>query len=502
MKFLGRRARLCAVLAVTVSLAPAPLLARDDIHRAASKAFAGAQADLQAEDCDGALKRLLPVIERRDFPSLAEPARLQFLMVSVSCELRIRKFQPALTHLQAATAIPGASDEAWRLRFGLELDADKIADATATLETIRQQQPTALAEIETEWIFIANRKLYAAKDDNLRRRFLTVVTSDEFTPARDDMAFDWMRLSYARLLEQDGDKAGAQSQIAAIRSGYTLQEISLDIALRDYLPADFDLRATYVRQLELLQKKGRERPDLLDVPIDMASVYLILGQPEKALATLEAARPEGILSTQFSDRDNRFNWWLNEMASTYAYLGRYDDAVSSMKTAIEFGEHTAPNVSQAINLAALQQQFGRNEDALATLSASAESFKTASPYGVMQYRQAEGCSAHLTGRQAMAEADLDYVRSHEKDDSSALTDLLLCMGRMDEAAASMIRRLDDPESRAKALADLSTFAPPPPNYPESPEQAGLKKLRERPDVKAAIERAGGTRTFNVHPKWL
>jgi len=68
---------------------------------------------------------------------------------------------------------------------------------------------------------------------------------------------------------------------------------------------------------------------------------------------------------------------------------------------------------------------------------------------------------------------------------------------MDGAAAATIRRLDDPERRAGALLQLSDYDPPPANGSHDPIDLRLGDLKHRPDVRAAIGRAGGTRRFIV-----
>jgi len=68
---------------------------------------------------------------------------------------------------------------------------------------------------------------------------------------------------------------------------------------------------------------------------------------------------------------------------------------------------------------------------------------------------------------------------------------------MDGAAAAMMRRLEDPERRAGALLQLSDYDPQPANGPHDPIDLRLDDLKRRADVKAAIERAGGIRRFEV-----
>ncbi|TCM43257.1 tetratricopeptide repeat protein [Novosphingobium sp. ST904] len=499
----GASARAALLAGLALALAPQAALARKDIGQTAATALTQAQRYMEAENCEGALGQVSPIVASKDFPALEEPVRFPFLLISTLCEARTNRIEPALVHARAATAITGAPEIAWTLRFGIELDGGKPEDAVATLEAMQQRLPEGIDGVDTEWLFALSRKFLEDKDNPAYRRLLALLTAPEFARGKEDMAFDWMRRSYARLLLSSGDRPAAAAQIAAIRSADALREITLDPALRDMLPASFDLRAAYERQIAALESRSVTRPGLLELPIAIAASRRTLGQAEKALATLEAARPEGVLSKQFSDHDKQLNWWWDGMARTYEQLGRYDEAAAAYRKAIEGGERGAGNFSQTINLAYLHSRFGHDDAALATLATvEGKTDSMASPYGVMELRLARGCAAQALGKTDLAQADLAYAEAHAADHPEAVTDLQICTGRIDAAAASMIARLDDPDRRINALTQLSDYDPLPANLPPSPFAAGLETLKHRPDVQAAIARAGGTRKFNIFPATL
>jgi hypothetical protein len=115
----------------------------------------------------------------------------------------------------------------------------------------------------------------------------------------------------------------------------------------------------------------------------------------------------------------------------------------------------------------------------------------------MEYHLARGCATFHLGKTKQAQADLAYMRAHHADHPEALGDLLMCMDRIDDAAAEMILRLGDPERRADALLQLSDYAPLPEGVPPIVVAGAIAKLRERSDVKAAIDSAGGIRKFPI-----
>jgi hypothetical protein len=212
---------------------------------------------------------------------------------------------------------------------------------------------------------------------------------------------------------------------------------------------------------------------------------------------LEAARPDGPGGKQFTDLDEETNWWWDEMARSYQMLGRYDEAVSAFGHGILAKEDGSPNVSQTINLGHAHVRFGHPERALKTVAVFETASYPASPYGEMEMRLVRGCAQAALGNRTALANDVAYARDHERDHPEALTDLLLCADDMDSAAASMIRRLNDPDKRAGALSQLSTFDPPPPSYPLMPFEKKMAALRERADVQAAIQRAGGVRHIRL-----
>jgi len=223
----------------------------------------------------------------------------------------------------------------------------------------------------------------------------------------------------------------------------------------------------------------------------------LLGRIDESLAVLEKARPNFASGPLAEDAEDQLNWWWNGMAYSYAMLGRYDDAVKAMNHGASAGEHGRLNVSQKLNLADLQLRFGHESDALTTLAAFNVSGAGTSGYGAMVMVANRGCARFRFGDTAGAKADIAYATQHETDNPGALTGLLACANEMDKAAASIIRRLGDPDQRAEALKDLSNYDPLPPGFPPGPFGTGERQLQQRADIQAAVAKAGGAGTFRL-----
>jgi len=292
-----------------------------------------------------------------------------------------------------------------------------------------------------------------------------------------------------------GDMAAAGPVIASLDSPWGIAKASLDPRMRGYLSST-DLAAAATKKLARHREWVAREPDRLRPLIAAADNLRQLGRAKEALDLLRSAEPRLDKLTETED-SGQVNWWWNELALTYEVLNRPDEMIQAYRNGAKASEDGVPNVSQLINLALAQIRAGRPKDALATIATRDLAAQGASPYGRMLYRRARACALHLDGRGGEAKADVDYVVAHEKDAPVAVTELHLCLGDIEAAAASAIRRLENPEQRAEMLLQFSVFELAPPPLATDRNVRDREALKQRADVKAAIARAGGTRRFNV-----
>jgi tetratricopeptide (TPR) repeat protein len=468
-------------------IGPAPVSARTRANLENLRQMAAAGA---ANDCKEALKIGLPMIDSRHDLELSGEGEAFIYGVVITCEAASDK-ERAYAHALRATALKHATDDLWRFRLALELETHRNRAAVVTVEAMARARQAALNLVPVDWMGFLNRALKEAKQEDLQRRLLKVLASDSYVP---DEAFgltDDFRYPYAAMLAEKGETEAARTLVAALRSPDSMVEASLDSRLRRLVPAELDVRRAAEAVLALHEEAIARHPDRLSPLIEAARDLRLLGRPREAVELLETAAAQN--PDAASDRDEKLNWWWDSVASSEAALGRYDDAVVSLRKGAALKERGGANVSQVINLADLQINFGHGEEALKTLGLFDDPTRKGSPYGEMELRLARGCAHVVAGHPADAAADLAFARTHEKDDPRALSDLLLCVGDMDGAAAAFIRRLDDPDRRGRALLQLSDYDEVPVPVPAGPVNSRLGALKQRPDVKAAIERAGGIR---------
>lgn len=438
----------------------------------------------------------------KTYRTLNDAGKLWSNSIGAYCSVQVGKMTDAYRYALNATASGRGDANAWRVRFTTEMSQKRHVDAVTTLEQMAARNPDAVNGLKLQWIGSLYRTLDNLPDKTPLSRFLAVAASPVYQPDEQIYFGDGFKRERAILLAEAGDKTGATALLSGIVDPQTMARASLDKRLREVMPANYDFARAAERHLAQLREIAGSHSNSLGAVNDLASLLRLLGRPEESVATLEATRPDGPQRALLTDLDDQENWWWDGLARSYLILGRYDDAVAAFRVGMKSTSEGSVNVSQTINLAAAQLRFHHPDQALETLSVFKAGEYSASPYGEMQIRVVRGCVYSLQNNKAAAQAEIDYIRKHDKDDPAALMTVLLYAGDMDGAAASLIRRLDDPDRRISTLYALSEFRPQPGEYPQTLDESRLVDLKKRPDIQAAIERAGGTRSFPFQPSEL
>lgn len=473
---------------LTAATAPAKEADKSERLQAIAQAY-------QANDCKRTVDLAAPLVESSK-AGLSEQEEADVLELLTGCEADLKMEEAAYAHALRATRFELSSDYVWHVRLAAEARTQRLEAAVATVEAMTQGRGAALNSIPVSWMWRIDGDLTKTGRVDLRRRLLAVLASDAYAPDEYYEPPDSFRATYARLLVQDGEKEAARALVERITTQYALAHAMLDPALRGFVPTTADHRVAAERSLEQYREAMARYPDRLRPLHEVASALRYLGRAEEGLKLLQSVTTRVEAPDGFEDRGKMINWYWDEVARAHAALGHYEEAAAAFRNGARASEDGTPNVSQVINLAGMQIDYGRPEEALNTLKAFDDG-RSASPFGFMEMRLGRGCAHAAAGHAREAAADLDYMRSHEADNPGALTRMLLCLGDMDGAAASIIRRLADPDQRVDALAELSDYDDPPFTPPADPITPKLAALKARAEVKAAIDRAGGTRRFHV-----
>lgn len=481
---------LVAMLAATSVSAATPLVER--LQFAADRA--------RQDNCTSSLGIVKDILREQEFAALPEKARVAAFELATSCAAMLRDATAAYSYALEGTRLNGAGAYMWHVRFGTEANGKRYASAVETLEAMARQRPDALNALKVKWLYSLKRDLRQQPDRLLLGRFLAVLTSRDYQPDEVMATGDLFKSDYAAMLAEADRTADAVSLLARIVDPHPLIRASVDPRLRALLPPGFDVRAAVEARLAQTRDVAASHPGSMLAVLTLADHLLQLGRPDEALATLEAAHPDRTHAVVFDDLDERRSWWWNSLSNTYEMLGREDEAVAALRRGGQIEESGRLNVSQALNLGYLQVNLGRPADTLATVAVFDKDKRGMSPYGEMVLRLVRGCARLALGQADAARADHAYVVSHENNHPAVSMYLSLCAGDMAAAAAAAIRRLDNPDQRIDALLDFSDYDPPPVGQPFTGIDARIPELKARPDVQAAIVRAGGTARFRLqHP---
>lgn len=404
----------------------------------------------------------------------------------------------ALTLSRAGLALSAVDPLLLHIRLRQTLNAELWPEAVETLEAMAQVDMAIVNDLDWSWLSLLDQKLTEAGDKPTLHRMLKVLAREDYAPTTPGQPADDFKRGYAIALAEAGDKAGAQAVVARIDEPEIFVLAMLDPRLRDPAAGSVDARSVVERHLARLQPLAVANPKRLLPSLQVAQDLMSLGEAERALEVLQAHDlSDAKAARSFEDAADEANWWWDTLARVNIRLGRYDQAVAATRFGVKAGEHGDLNVSQVINLAERQNLAGRSKEALETLALNGGAGGPMSPYGRMQWRSEHACANAFLGRPADAKADLDYLLAHEKDAPNAVVQGLMCVGDMDGAATAEIRRLEDADQRADALLALSDFDPPPATALPDRYQTLLDGLKTRADVRAAIDRAGGARRFNI-----
>jgi tetratricopeptide (TPR) repeat protein len=491
---IGRKAKAWVLAALAAGAGAAVAAPAETLTKADAEALAEVGVAAEAGNCDSVLKRGVPLIDRRERALPSEMAAALYEVIA-SCHSDAKRTEQAYGFALRGTALAESTPRLWYIRLGAEHDARRFDDAVATLAAMTQGHSAALNDINLPWLWGLLDEMKRAGAAEARMRALKLLASDSYTPGETFGSNDEFRFVYAQELLSAGDPTEAGRLVRTFEMPHNIAKASLDPRMRGFL-ASVDVGATAEKMLARHREWIAREPDRLRPLIAAAENLRQLGRAGEALELLKTAEPR-LDKLRAEEDSDHVNWWWNDLAKTYEALRRPDEAVQALRRGMSSSEGGLPNVSQLINLALAQNRFGRPKDALATLAVRDLASQGASPYGTMLYRRARACALHLDGRGGENGSDVEYIRTHEKDAPGAVTDLFLCLGDMEAAAASAVRRLGDPELRVDMLLELSDYELEPPPLRTDRIAENLEALKKRPDVRAAIARAGGTRRFNV-----
>lgn len=466
-----------------------PPPARD--ARAAHDALTQAIATLQKGDLAAGGARLRALIASTDFTSLSSDDQHLALSTAAGLALEQNDLTQAGALLRRSTAMEQATIEEWQERTNVAFQVGDSPETCRSLTVLVRRWPTALTGLNE----LAVGRLFwvdGCPDAEARLDLLDALHRARWTPLSFDISPSWRDLTLLLLERKQIDRA--REVAADVTEPVSLISMRVDNRFDAVVranPEHFDIAKAQDLETKHLREEVRRSPRSMAVLVRLLRSLANGGQYAELLQIAEAAIREAgtVGATSFDDVDTRLSWVMYQRARALEGEGRWQEAVDQLADARLEGDL----VSQAINLGYLYCKLDRPYDALNIIAHVTQ----LSPYGKMQLEFVRLLAAvELHDGEATARA-LNYLREHGDDAMDTLQGALVQAGHPDEAARLLVRRLETPSLRNKALVGLQNDAERPTTSRTREWNALWKAMVARPEIQAAIAKVGKVESFDT-----
>jgi len=455
------------------------------LERADAAIEAAEQSD--ASSAAAASASLSALIDDTLFAMLEKPAQRMLVSAKALVTWRQGDAERARDLFKQATAIDGNEPDDWYRLAILESELGDRARSARYMTALVSRWPDLVNNLDPG---LLSGYVYQGEADAAWRTGLMQALFDAGWDDRHNGVDDiWRELALAHLAS--GNAPAAAKAVGRITDPLITVKVRSDKRF-DALTTSGDTPSSALdvaeRRVEALRALVAESPKRVDLASTFTTALLIAGRHEEALSEttrlLAATAAED--PSSFEKVDEKV-WIMNNRAIALRRLGRIDEAAAEFQRASQLEELGTANVSQVLNLGAFYCDLGRPKDALRVVERVGSSM---SGYGRMVLSGIRHCAALQDGNRQAASQELEYLAAHRSDSPTMVIEALLRAGRLDEAAAILIDRLEASEDRDSLLEFAQEFR----RGPELPGtrilHANRRALLARADVKVAVERVG------------
>lgn len=491
---LGLACLISILFVPTFALAAKPAAKYETIE-AYVEALKAAFGKLEKEQCAGAVKRLPAFIDDKFFASLKVEGQRAVLNALADCAWEMRDYRTAFDAFGKLGPITDTPDDTWRGRIHMALALDDGTAALSAFQTLAKVHPEGLSTLSLNIVFtlIREARKLAGGDERAFGIYQTLAAA-KYVPPEPLEGIEGLQVDHARELLRRRKVEEARARVAGITDLESVIGMDIDLTFDALTGAQSkapNYAALIAAHIAASERVVKARPKALNAVNALIHTYLSTGKLSEALALADktlvtiAKNPKA-----FEDTEKAKNWTGNARAYALLALGRSDEAVAAMRGAKKLGEYGEKNVSQAINLALILVDLGRGEEAVAELKDVGD----ASEFGKMFLHATKACAAAQKNDVKTLKSELDYLRTHEADNIGARQRALICANDADEAAALIVRRLNDPTERTSALflAQNWTLQSSDGTYGAVLRER-LALILARAEVKAAVAKYGRVR---------
>jgi beta-barrel assembly-enhancing protease len=475
--------------ALSVETASPAAISTDALRLQLKTAFANARENNLAATLDA----LEAIVDAPAFADLPTSERHAALAQAANDSQRLKRHREAESYASRAVALPEQNVDDWRIRLFASTAVGDAPVEVESLTTIGLRWRYELGQLPASTILTVASDARGAQLGDVRREMLEELFDVRWHTADGGEPRNlWRDLSLMLLDQGKRDQAiivathvTDSSDIIAMRADNRYQPL---LKSRD---VPHDPRKAAEAEVERLTRWREQHPRSLEVVTHLLGALMRTGQNQQALDLVgevtRGVEAASVGATPYDDLDTQYGWVLNSQSTALRHMGRFEDAVASLQRALQWTTEKKidARISHAINLAALLCELDRPREALPLLPTEG-----LSPYGKMQRADVNLMIQMQLGDAAAVESTLVELRELSQHSLATLQRALAVAGRVDEAAALLLSRLQSPQLRADALIELQDYATVPLTALGKEWNAQRHTLRERPEIRAVLAQVG------------
>jgi beta-barrel assembly-enhancing protease len=499
-----------AVLVLLLALAPALLFAIEESPtkdlpnritavEALNEKIAEAAERISKQDWKAAMPLMKAAIESPAFDDLPVERRHALLTSASGVALELNDNKPAQSYSKRATVMPDATPTDWQVRFYASFGMADMTDAAVALTQIAKQTPKELADIKDANVIF---RILGELKKSPTPQYFDLLEALYNAHWQIDGLFEPSSLwrDYALALLERGRRAEASRVTSRVKQPSVLISMRVDKRFDQIVkssPELFNIDKAVETDIADLREIVRQSPRALQSVIELTYALLKARRYDEVLAltgvVMQKVNDRSSGKSAYDDVNDDLIWILNNRAIALGGLGRRDEELALLIRAARRPEHGEPNVSQAINLGEFYCELGRAKDALFAIVDAEDT----SPYGRLQVENVNLCAALQLGDKDAATSALDYIKDHQADSPRTYQSALIAAADLDSAAAVLIRRLNDPLTRADALTEVQNYVDPADlSWPVKSKER-FRAVVIRNDVQKTINKVGRIESFNL-----
>jgi tetratricopeptide (TPR) repeat protein len=451
----------------------------------------------QSGDLVASMALLQEVLQSPAFVKLPPNEQQATLFLSGAINYERGEYKAAHEYLVKATEGPSPKLQAWQVRLDVAFRVRDYRDAARCVATIARQWPNELGSVSDHMLYAIKHELDVADASNEELVLLEALFDAHWSDQNGYSDIYWFELT--RLLIEKGAIAKATIVAKSIHSARMAVAMRIDKRFDVVVQANkdaFDIDRMAAAEIQQAEMVSKEHPDKLAPLVHLQDLLNDKLQYQRVIAITDetAAKVAGGKGLElYSDYDGFYTWMLNRRSAALEGLGRWDEAATQLASAAQLSEDGHVNVSQVLNLANLDANLLRPQEAMDALKRLGEP----SAFGRMQLEKVMLKIAVQKKDQAGIAEHMAYLRDNRDEAISSWQDALLMVGDEDAAADLLIERLHNPKWRNDALVEMQDYL----DTPVSPFYRDIEKhwknVIRRPKVREAVNEVGRIESFHL-----